>query len=927
MRLRRFLLLVAILAAFAGGSPPLSALDRVRVESNIDAAIMKYGVSGNGVLIAILDRGIDWLNNDFRYLDGTTRIAGIFDLTDDSGAGDPGNPYGMGTLYTRAQINAALTGGPALAHRDAVGHGTTTTGIAAGSGRNSIAGKYRGVAPNAEVLVAKVTSDGAPAHDGQPAEAPYYNPARLPVAIDWVKARAAAAGKPVVMLLNLGSQGGPTDGTSTLARKVDTATGPGIPGVVFVSGPGDDGGIDNRAGGTVTQGGAQSIQIQKGAAGTLIFDLWYQDTDRFTVSFNTPSGSFGPYAGPALNTGAVDLNIGPLTFYHRGSAQDFYGATSPTRELYIQITGPVGVYTVTLTGTTVVGAGRFDATLNPSRFNGTYSANKFLSHVAPGSIWDGASSFYGICPNSYVGHTNWIDIDGIPRSIVGEGALGDLWLGSSVGPTFDGRLGVDLSAPGDLLMTTYNPLSWWATFRFNLVNDGGGLYGRAGAVSAAAPIVTGMIALMLEMNPTLDAPSVKTLLHNARADLFTGPVPNTRWGYGKLDAMAVLDAACQVGPSPFCPAVGPNVVQNGDFSAAAAPAGWQEFATPDMTYIVSNVTGGVYQYYRVAPPPGTANQAVIFQNTGAAYAAGTALAASFDLGNSSTARKRISVLVIESDFSDIAVCTFWLPAGAPLRTYRMRTHTTKPWANASIYFYAASPNSDGGFYQIDNVSLRSVPSQSSYRTDCVDPTAPAPTPGAPSANLIVNGDFAGGLPPWGTFGTITWQIAGGVFEFIRTAGLPAGVVLQGTGQAMAANDVLVAFFQLGNSSGVRKRVTVLLHDGDFLDLAACTFWLPPGQPLLTYAMKAFATKTWTNATLSVYGATVGVDQWIRLDNASLYRVPMAANAGAECVEPITAIPPLVPWAGPAGSASAARPGADAPGAGRPPPSGIEGRSR
>ena len=895
-RVRRFLYLAAILAAAASGSIPVTALDRVRVEGNIDAAIAKYGLSGNGVLIAILDRGVDWMNNDFRSLDGTTRIAGIFDLTDNTGAGDPGNPYGIGTLYTRAQINAALTGGPTLAHRDAVGHGTTTTSIAGGNGRNSTAGKYRGVAPNAEFLIAKITSDGAPAHDGQPAEAPFNNSAVFPTAIDWVKAQAAALGKPVVMLLNVGSQGGPTDGTSTLARKIDSATGPGIPGVVFVSGPGDDGGMDNRAGGSVAQGGVQSVQIQKGVAGTLIFDLWYPDTDRFTISFNTPSGNFGPYAGPALNTGAVDLNIGPLTFYHRGSAQDFFGATSPKRELYLQITGPIGAYTVTLTGTTVVGTGRFDATLNPSMLYNASNTNKFLSHVAPGSIWDMASALYDICPNSYVGRTNWIDIDGFPRSH-SQGVLNDLWPGSSVGPTFDGRLGVDLSAPGDRLVTAYNPLSYWATFRFNLINDGGGLYGIASAVSAAAPIVTGTIALMLEMNPTLDAPAVKNLLHNARADLLTGPVPNTRWGYGKLDAMAVLDAECQVGPSPFCPALGPNVIQNGDFSAPVAPTSWSEFATPDMSYIVSNVTGGVYQYYRVAPPPGTSNQAVLFQNTGAAYPAGTALAASFDIGNSTSVRKRISVLIIEGDFSDISVCTFWLPAGAPLRTYRMRTHTTKAWTNASVYFYAASPNSDGGFYQLDNISLRRVPSQSSYRTDCVDPTAPAPTAAVTSANLMTNGDFAGGLPPWGTFGTITWQVVGGVFEFIRNAGLPAGVVLQNTGQAMAANDVMMALFQLGNSSVVRKRVTVLIHDSDFSDLAACTFWLPPGQPLLTYAMKAFATKAWVNATLSVYGATAGADQWIRLDNASLYRVPRAANAGAECIEPITAIPPLVPFAG------------------------------
>ncbi len=44
--------------------------------------------------------------------------------------------------------------------------------------------------------------------------------------------------------------------------------------------------------------------------------------------------------------------------------------------------------------------------------------------------------------------------------------------------------------------------------------------------------------------------------------------------------------------------------------------------------------------------------------------------AQFDLANSSTVRKRISVLVIDSNFSDITVCTFWLAPNAPMRTYR-----------------------------------------------------------------------------------------------------------------------------------------------------------------------------------------------------------------------------------------------------------------
>jgi len=151
---------------------------------------------------------------------------------------------------------------------------------------------------------------------------------------------------------------------------------------------------------------------------------------------------------------------------------------------------------------------------------------------------------------------------------------------------------------------------------------------------------------------------------------------------------------------------------------------------------------------------------------------------------------------------------------------------------------------------------------------------------------VTNGDFGTGmLPPWGTFGQIIYQIVGGVFEFYRPPGTPSGVVLQGTLQAMTANQIMTLRFALANSSGVRKRVTILLHDGDFLDLSACTFWLAPGQVFDGYTMRTFATKAWTNATVSVYPATIGLDQWIRLDEVSLERTPATAILGTECVEP------------------------------------------
>jgi hypothetical protein len=175
---------------------------------------------------------------------------------------------------------------------------------------------------------------------------------------------------------------------------------------------------------------------------------------------------------------------------------------------------------------------------------------------------------------------------------------------------------------------------------------------------------------------------------------------------------------------------------------------------------------------------------------------------------------------------------------------------------------------------------------SSEMTDCIDPVAPA-AGGITDAELIVNGSFSAGLPPWGTFGNIQSQLNGGVFEFFKLAGLPAGVLLQATGAAMVNDQKLRATFRLGNSSALRQRVTVIIHDNDFTDLHACTFFLPPGLPLSTYGMRTYTTEPWTNATFSVYPATPGTSpghEWLRLDDVSLIRTT-TVTSGTQCYEP------------------------------------------
>ena len=512
----------------------------VELETRLALARTTHGVTGKGVAVAILDRGIDWTHPDFRNADGSTRIAYIFDMTDNSGANAAGNSYGVGTIYTRAQIDAALNGGPALATRDAVGHGTATAGNCCGNGRAS-QGRYVGGAPESTLIIVKFTSDGAPAHDNQAAEAAFYNAALFPKALDFAVDKARELGLPLVTLANFGSIGGRADGGDAMAQKIDAVVGPGKAGLVFVTGAGDDGGRDNHASGTVGAGQTTTLRLYKGQSGSVTFQLWYRAADSFTVSMTSPGANYGPYAAPANN--AFDRqSSAEFAYGHNGSV--YHGNT--LRLIYVTLTGPAGTYSVSLTGAgigTGTGAGTFEAYLTPG-FYSLNDINRFLSHASPSkTIWSGAAGLYNIAPNSYVFRTSWQGLNGGNYAVTTEGALGALWAGSSVGPTWDGRVGVDVSAPGERTITTYAPNSYWATSRGNLIVDGNGLYGVASAVSAAAPVVTGIIALMLQKNPGLDAAAIKSALQrSARADAFTGAVPNPQFGYGKVDALAALAA-------------------------------------------------------------------------------------------------------------------------------------------------------------------------------------------------------------------------------------------------------------------------------------------------------------------------------------------------------------------------------------------------
>ena len=164
-----------------------------------------YGLTGKGILISVIDSGIDYAHPDFCNPDKTTRLVALWDQTipaDPSAGRFAPAGYSQGTLFSPEQINAALqTAGHEerfrlVPSRDISGHGTAVAGIAAGNGRGSQGGRYRGVAPEAELLIVKM---------GIPGEYGFPRTTQLMRGVDYIIRKAEELKKPVAVNISFGN--------------------------------------------------------------------------------------------------------------------------------------------------------------------------------------------------------------------------------------------------------------------------------------------------------------------------------------------------------------------------------------------------------------------------------------------------------------------------------------------------------------------------------------------------------------------------------------------------------------------------------------------------------------------------------------------------------------------------------------------------
>ncbi len=474
-------------------------------------------LTGKGVLVAVLDSGIDYFHEDFRNPDGTTRIVALWDQV-------------LERVFTREEINQALEMGTRTEARELVpsvdgsGHGTSVAGIAAGNGRESD-GAYRGVAYESELLVVKL---------GNAREEGFPRTTQLMRAVDFAVGRAVDMGMPLAVNISFGNTYGSHDGTGLLETFLDDIGNYGR--TTIVAGSGNEGAAaghlsgtfplaGGRPAGTGPLGGAAAgggflpgssgigkygevlaeLSVAPYESGVSV-QLWKAYSDQFTVSLQAPSGE---------RLGPLSEQLGPVRFrYQRTQVLVYYGKPGPfstAQEIYFDFVPDEGNY---------VESGIWTFRLEPQRI----VQGRYDFWLPSSAVLNFSTRFLGATPDTT------LTVPSTAAKVITVGAYDS---GTNAYADFSGRgftrmtkqVKPDLCAPGVGLMAPGN----------------GGGYRSVTGTSFAAPVVSGSAALLMQWgvvdgnDPFLYGEKVKAYLRRGAKELpgFT-EYPNPQVGWGAL---------------------------------------------------------------------------------------------------------------------------------------------------------------------------------------------------------------------------------------------------------------------------------------------------------------------------------------------------------------------------------------------------------
>ncbi len=509
------------------------------------------GYSGKGVIVGVIDTGIDWDHGDFiDDVTGESRVLSIWDQTLTAQTGEsPPTGYTYGVEYTRAHINDEIDGTPAgfVRSLDTNGHGTHVAGTAAGDGSDSgdpgyaPPYTYTGMAPDAEIIMVKYGGGG---FEDVVADA-----------IDYIFAKAAAEGKPAVINISLGTHFGAHDGTSPLELAINNAVGQGK---VIVKSAGNSGTTAAEAEyihaeGTVAVGDTAIIEFtvptytELPGSGNdyILMEMWYQGQDSLQVEIVRPNGTFSS-ATTGNSIGSIDGQGYIGLFNAETGVNPNNNDNNCSIEVWDQVFAgapAAGVWQLRVIGKAINETGHFDVWIagvnlglagDKVWFTSGWDDDEIVS--IPGT----ASG--GITVGAYSTRTTFDSQDGNTYTYT-SAVLYDLANFSSYGVrSDDAGAGLltdqkpDITGSGFGVISSLSTNSGWVG---SIEQNRDLTHLIMSGTSMSSPHVAGMAALLLEQNPNYTAAEIKDLLkRHAATDSYTGASPSFKWGAGKADVFA-----------------------------------------------------------------------------------------------------------------------------------------------------------------------------------------------------------------------------------------------------------------------------------------------------------------------------------------------------------------------------------------------------
>lgn len=451
------------------------------------------GLSGKGVMVGIIDSGIDYTHPDFKNEDGTSRILFLWDQTI---KGTPPAGFRNGTEYTNSQINAALnnpTPASIVPSDDHIGHGTAVAGVIAGNGKSS-GGAEKGVAYDASIVVVKLGNTGNES---------FTRTTEIMRAVKYISDKAEALNMPLAINISYGTNNGSHDANSLFERYLDSMCEIGK--TVIVVATGNEGSAAHHFNAKVAQGETVVAEfIVGGNLKSLYISLWKNFVDTISFELIAPSGNSTSIIAPVQSVTRITLDgVTVSVLYgqpnHYSVEQEVYFLFS-TRDQVIKS----GIWNLVARGEHIID-GNFDAWLptNEDVAQGT----SFLRPDINTTLTLPSTARYVI------------SVGGYDASVYTAAEF------SGRGPARGSVLiKPDLAAPAVGIYTT---------------KSGGG-YDTYTGTSLAAPFVTGAAALMMEWgiiqenDPFLFGQRVKAFLRRGARRTLSVSYPNDIWGYGTL---------------------------------------------------------------------------------------------------------------------------------------------------------------------------------------------------------------------------------------------------------------------------------------------------------------------------------------------------------------------------------------------------------